>query len=232
MIVGPHFELSTGSSTVTGLSLLSTNHISGHLPSNNFVYSGSSTSLTALPFRGAFNAIPPPKLDVFDLTRSRINIESVQGYVVIAALFMNAALRLFSAVPKKIHPNPEKDKNIQINNIATYSFIVSISVSVLTGIFTSTIFSLLSLYSKTALARGLDSAFLTFLQRTHGMRTASFYSMILQLVSFSISFVFSLFLNMTGKPRWIVSTGLSVGLTYFWTQVSKIMAIATELIFS
>lgn len=97
MIVGPHFGLSTGSSTATGLSLLSINRISGHLPSNNFVYSGSSTSLTALPFRGAFNAIPPPKLDTFDLTRSRINIESVQGYVVIAALFMNAALRLFSA---------------------------------------------------------------------------------------------------------------------------------------
>lgn len=33
----------------------------------------------------------------FDLTRSRIAIESIQGYVVIAALFMNAALRLFGS---------------------------------------------------------------------------------------------------------------------------------------
>jgi len=168
----------------------------------------------------------------FDLTRSRIAIESIQGYVVIAALFMNAALRLFGSAPKKIQPNPDKKKSIKTNNIATYIFILSTALSVLAGVFTSTVFSLLSLYSKTALARSLDDKYLAFYERTHDLRRASFHSMILQLLTFSISFVMVLFLNMSGKSRFIVAAGACSALIFIWSNVSKVMTLASELIFS
>ena len=73
---------------------------------------------------------------------------------------------------------PAREKVIQC-------FVACIVVSVLAGIHTTVVFTLVSIYAKTALGRNLDSGYVEFLVRARCERKAS--SFITALGSFSIS---------------------------------------------
>jgi hypothetical protein len=143
---------------------------------------------------------------------------------------LNAALRLFSSTPKAKEGMVEGES---VNNAAKLIFTAFILLSVISGLYTTVVFSLIGMYSKTAL--GLDKDVKTlnaFFASTQSIRDNAYHAFILSLLSFSSSFVLSLFLNYKGETRWwlvAVATALSL---FSWWQWSTIIHAASQLIFS
>jgi hypothetical protein len=211
--------------------------------------------LSALAVRGGEAA-----LQGFDLNRTKIRLESISSYGVVTgayfylsllslvlkfaqyfisfltslfrcyvpsislALLMNAALRLYGSTPKRL----EKDK---IENSFKILFVLSVGISIICGAYSTVCFSLLGLYSKTALGQGLDASFLEFYAATADVRDRAFRCFIIALLSFEVCFVSSLFLNYDGKLRWWVSGLAAAASLISWLHWQNIIAIAGELLF-
>jgi len=122
------------------------------------------------------------RIDAFDLGRERIRLEAMSSYGVMTALIMGAALRLYS------HVSPPKNSDTKRFDTSSYIiFLISCSICVLSGAYTTLTFSLLSIYSKTALGMANDTAYLQFLEKTSIYRKIGFETFSREsLVLFSI----------------------------------------------
>jgi hypothetical protein len=183
---------------------------------------------------------------VLQMDRVRIRLDGLSCYGVICSLLMNAALRLYSATPKKLDnhqktaANPDetgKQKQKQLSSftrtdIIKIIFMVSTVISISAGSYTTVVFTLLGLYAKTAIGLGRDAPFLEFFELTAIYRKLAFDAFVVSLVAFQMSFVTSLYLNYDKKLRWW-SSGLAsvLALFCFW-QWWMIIKIASRLLFS
>jgi hypothetical protein len=182
---------------------------------------------------GFFGGATPPAnaahfftAGVFDIGRVKMRLEGFQAYGTICALLMNACLQLFSPVR---HP---KEEDTPFNKRAFDVFTLCVIASVLYGSYTTIVFTMISLYSKQALGRGLDPSFLEFYEATQVFRDSGFRSFLYSLVSFQGAFVLSLFLKLKGEQRqkWMVAIASLVAFVSFW-RWSTVMALASKLIY-
>lgn len=160
-----------------------------------------------------------------DLNRVRIRLEGLSSYGVVTALMMNASLRLFASTPKKL-----KDGD-KVDNVAKILFAILISISIMSGAYTTVVFSMLSLYSKSALGLGKDDAYVDFMAETAQIRTSAFDSFLVCLVTVTASVVLSLFLNYDEELRWYASGVALAAALFSWWQWSNILSIAGRLLF-
>lgn len=176
-------------------------------------------TLSALAIRGGNAA-----LQNFDLERTRIRLESINSYGVVTALLLQAALRLYSSTPKDLGES-------RIQNATKIVFILSVGLSIICGAYTTVVFSLLGLYSKSALGLNMDSSFLEFFAATATVRKRAFDSFLIALISFELCFVTSLFLNYDGKVRWWVASVAIILAFYSWQHWQDIITVAGRLLF-
>ena len=188
-----------------------------------------TTVLHALPLADAGLALNPlvsalwtlsGGASTLDINRFKLRLDGMHTYAVITTLLMNASLRLFSATPKRFVPG-EKTKNL-----LKVLFSLMVTVSILTGSYTTIVFSLLELYAKRALGRNLDTACLTFFQQTQPVRESAYDTWIVSLVSFQASFVLSLFLNHDKGFDWKIALFGAVAAILCWWKWSTIMTLA------
>jgi len=125
-----------------------------------------SVAATAVALRGGSTESPLSGLDNFDIGRAKIRLDELTSFGVVTALLMNAGLRLYSSTPTNI----ECGRSHHLDNAVKIVFCASVVVSVMAGSYTTIVFSLLGLYSKTALGLGLDGPFLDFMDRTATIR--------------------------------------------------------------
>lgn len=161
----------------------------------------AAPAASALALRGGAGGTAAP---AFDLTRARIRLEGLHSYGVVTTLMLNASLRLFSATPKPIKAGE------RTNNIAKILFTIAIVASVISGLYTTVVFSLLGMYAKTAIGMSKDLQDLEFFQLTQSFRDGAFRTFLLSLISFNSSFILSLFLNYDEKMRWWVAGSAAV----------------------
>jgi hypothetical protein len=161
-----------------------------------------------------------------DLARTSIRLESLNSYAIITALLLNATLKLYTMTPKQTDSSHHK-----LENIARVIFVLSAGLSMICGAYTTVVFSLLGLYSKTALGLGRDQAFLQFVAATAQGRQRGFNSFLTALLSFEVCFVASLLLNYDGKIRWWLLSLSSIVAILSWSHWQSIIAIAGNLLF-
>lgn len=106
------------------------------------------------------------------------------------------------------------------------------SFSVALGAYASTIFTIMAVYSKTALGMGLTEKFTQFFDSCATFRLWGYRSFLGTILLFNASWVLSLILNYEGELRWwmaapAVLVGI-VGLAHY----KLIMDLAGALIFS
>lgn len=162
-----------------------------------------------------------------DLGRTKMRLDGLHQYGVVAALLMNAALRLFSSTPKIIQPNERK-----VDKYAKVAFTVAVALCVALGSYTSVVFALLGLYSKRALGMSKDAAFVEFFEATSSIRELSFDSFFYMLLCFKASFLLSIFLNYKDNPRlrWCVTVIVLAADAYAWWNWSLILKYAANLL--
>jgi hypothetical protein len=162
-----------------------------------------------------------------DLTRVSMRLDGFNSYAIIAALLLNATLKLYCMTPKQI----ESGGNISTGKVATILFVLFAGSSLICNAYSALVFSLLSLYSKTALGLGQDAAFLEFFAATSVVRRRAFHSLLAALLSFKLCFTTSLYIHYNGKIRWwLVSIATIVGILS-WMHWQSVISIAGDLLF-
>ncbi|CAB9518348.1 expressed unknown protein [Seminavis robusta] len=132
-----------------------------------------------------------------DLGRVRMRLDGLQVYATLTALLTNGCLRLYSSTN-----SPKQETELSwTDRRALDCFYSATAISILSGSYTTIVFGLISLYSKTALGRGLDEPFLAFWAATTNIRESALESFLWSLVSFELAFILSLFIRFTGKRR-------------------------------
>ena len=144
---------------------------------------------------GDFGRPDPP----FRLDRTLIRLEGLGSYASISTLILNAALSLLSSTPKTLDGRKQEDA-------AKILFLSLILATVICGSYTTVVFSLLTLYSKTSLGMGMDEEFVEFFAATDQIRQTGYASFVATILSFNVAFVLSLYLSYEGPVRfWITS---------------------------
>lgn len=157
-----------------------------------------------------------------DLTRFRLRLDGLHTYSVITTLLLNGALRLFTSTSKKWEDGQ------RVRNAMKLCFSVASILSVLAGSYTTIVFSLLGLYAKRALGRGLDEACLEFFHQARPIREVAYDACLVSLVSFQVAFCLSVYLNHDGKYGLNWKLGLGAGVLAFacWWHWSTIYYLA------
>mmetsp|Transcript_8611 Transcript_8611/g.15605 ORF Transcript_8611/g.15605 Transcript_8611/m.15605 type:complete len:107 (-) Transcript_8611:129-449(-) len=94
------------------------------------------------------------------------------------------------------------------------------------------IFSLVVIYSKTALGIGLDGPFLKFIAASTTLRASAFRSTLFTMVGFLFSLSLSTFLKEEGIIRWLESAPTFIVSVLALVRYKYIMNLATALIYS
>ena len=162
---------------------------------------------------------PVIEIQPLDLDRTKYRLDGIGHYGSIAALFMNAALVVLSALPKKF------DENVQDNTPKLIGAILS-AATIIFGTYTAMVFSLLSLYSKTFLGMARDDEFLEFFDHTSTIRDSAFMTFVGAVLCFNGSFIMTLYLHTEGQVRSWLTTGAMLMFAYCAQQWFTIMNLA------
>lgn len=195
---------------------------------------------------------------MLDLTRVQMRLDGLQVYATLAALLTNACLELYTNLkePKEEADDDDvsegvtegeseeknqrklaRQKRLRVQNWAVDIFYLCTVVSVLSGSYTTIVFGLFSILSKTALGRGLDASFIKFWSESAGIRNSGLESFLVALVSFEVAFLLSLMMkfatsNQRQRRRQILLVG--IGTTILLISMKrwiKLLYLASKLLF-
>jgi len=174
---------------------------------------------------------------VIDFDRSLVRLDAFSTYPVVAAILMSAMLDMNSDTPKVIKKIPDDaDKStamqIKIENAATCLFAFICMFSIASAAYSVGVFSLVVIYSKTALGLGLDGPFSTFLAASTALRASAFRSTLSVMIGFLFSLSLSTFLREKGIIRWLESVPTFIISVLALVRFKYIMNLATTLIYS
>lgn len=136
-----------------------------------------------------------------EVARTRIRLEGYSSYSVVAALVLNAALRLLTSTDLDLNKLAPIGKIAPSDRLLQCLFLASISVCVLGGSYVCLVFALCATYAKTALGYGLDAQCMAFLAATSRFRVSAFYSFVAMLAAFIVTFPLSIFFKIVRRVR-------------------------------
>lgn len=164
------------------------------------------------------------------LDRASFRISGLEEYGLISALLLSVALSLIDGTDKT-WPDSTREKSMKktINVICTYLFLLFSTCCVMFALYSTIIFALLALYTKTCLGLGDDDSFHSFMKATGFYRYRGFQCFIGSLGSFSLSFLLSLYLNFDCWPVLVMMCFLA---NILRKDTVEIMRLASHLIYS
>ena len=205
---------------------------------------------------GALELFAKNSETILDLPRVRMRLEGLQVYATLAALLTNACLRLYSSVNfnenddgddgggdgTSVNTTTSENNKSKINNnnkfgpsfintVAADMFCICVVFSVLCGSYTTIVFGLFSILTKTALGRGYDHQFLQFWSQSASLRESGFESFLCSLVTFEVSFVLSLFLKFKGRRQKLLVIIASIILLLSIRRWTTLLTLASKLLF-
>lgn len=128
---------------------------------------------------------------ILDLSRESLFVQGMATYATVSALIMNAALRMFTST------NFSNEQNTIVSN----AFHATTALCILTGTFTTILFQLVTIYSKSALAMGNDEGFLAFKAATSAFRIWGFRCFLTEMMTFMVSFMSKLYNSLWDDAR-------------------------------
>jgi hypothetical protein len=199
---------------------------SGAAPHDGSARSLASSAVLSIA-RGGVELFQKNHASSLDISRVRMRLEGLTTYATITALLTNGCLRLYSST----RVSKEEEAKKRSTKIGLDVFFLCVVMSVLFGSYTTIVFGLLSLFSKTALGRGYDEQFLEFWAASADVRESGFESFLWSLISFELAFVLSIFLRFDGRRQKIllVVAILITGLSF--RRWSAIMNLAAKHLF-
>jgi len=187
-------------------------------------------------------SLPPcvsaiPYCGGLDIDRTSLRLDAIGAYPVVAAIMMAAMLDMSTDTPTVIQEVPnDADRStsvkIRMRNVVTCLFSLINTLSIVASAYSVMVFTLVLIYSKTALGMNLDASFVRFFDATANLRLYAFYSFSFSIMGFIFSLSLSRFLRESGIVKWIESiVPFSVGILVL-ARLRFLMNLAESLIYS
>lgn len=131
---------------------------------------------------------PPPDDDDRELDRSTIRLDGLEVYAVVSALTTATSITCFDAfTPREWEELWSQGEYIAL--IGDTAFLVSSIAGIVAGMHATLVFSLMTMYGRTALGMDRDDAFGTFFTRTGMQRYRGFKTFLYSLYAFLVQVV-------------------------------------------
>jgi hypothetical protein len=162
----------------------------------------SSTTVDAAPENSVSNNANRHNLmmirggsdSMVDMERVGFRLSSIGQYAIVSSILLGALIEMYGDI--KID-----DETLRSHKLVYALYSVFVTVAINSALYTTVIFSLLSLYENTALGLGADKGFIEFVNETANIRKMGFQSFLLCLMSFQASFTCNIFLKFKGRVR-------------------------------
>jgi hypothetical protein len=178
----------------------------------------TANSVGALALRGGAGDA------TLDLERVTLRLEGLDTYTVICAIVLSAIMDVYSGCEtKKFSSRSER--------IAQYVHAFCTTTSVLSTLYVIVLFSLLTLYAKTAVGMNADEVYLKLLVDTSTYRYVGFQAFVISLGAFEFAFVVNIFLNFRGRLRWLFSGMAAIGTVLCVKEWMVVFRCASTYIF-
>ncbi len=126
-------------------------------------------------------------------------MEGFGTYAVVAALMLNASLRIYTGTST---PN-ELDKRGRVSqSVPGLVFLLSTAITFLLSLHSTVTFTLIPIYAKTCLGLSLDHKFTAFLASTEWHRKCGFRTFLGSIVCFLISFCTAFYMKVITIPKY------------------------------
>lgn len=173
------------------------------------------------PYRGAARGRGAPTLTSLDLARTKFRLDGLNSYSVVSALVMNAALRLLTTSQSNDNHDPLAAATVALS-----------AVSALCGVHSAVMFTLVCLYSKTAIGMSTDEAFARFFQATASMRQRGFASFVACLFTFTAALVTATVTRLSHRRGGgLFLAALAVAAMASWKEWAEVVLLGRRLIF-
>mmetsp|Transcript_49478 Transcript_49478/g.130490 ORF Transcript_49478/g.130490 Transcript_49478/m.130490 type:complete len:281 (+) Transcript_49478:27-869(+) len=161
-----------------------------------------------------------------NLDRANLRISGMDTYALIAAVLLQVLIGLYGVIN-----DPDKDATLSQRLMFEIKMFLLLA-AVLSSSFTMVMFLLNKIYSVTALAMHKDVAYRAFQRATSHIRVCAFWSLIVSIVSFILSFVLHVLSRIESKRRGVFYILTSMGVIWMLWQLSQIIVLANRHIFS
>jgi len=160
-----------------------------------------------------------------DLGRADMRVTGHDTYALVAAVLLQVLVGLYGVT--KV-PSEDDSKGRKI----VFSVeIVLTSLAAICSAFTMLTFLLNKIYSTTALGVFKDVAYDVYQMATRPQRACAFWSLIIAMVTFLITFSLNLFLKLKGKRGYIATALTLVGSSFMLREWVTMMVMANKYIF-
>lgn len=161
-----------------------------------------------------------------NLDRANLRISGMDTYALIAAVLLQVLLGLYGAIG-----DPDRDAPLSQKLMFEVKMFLLVA-AVLSSSFTMVMFLLNKIYSVTALAMHKDVAYRAFQRATSHLRVGAFWSLILSIVSFILSFTLHVLTRIESKRRRFFYVITLVSVSWMLWQWWEIIVLANKHIFS
>lgn len=174
---------------------------------------------------------------LLDLPRSILLVDAIASYPIVCAILMSASLDLSTSTPKIIKPIPPlgtfvERSRTRLDNCITAAFAFASSLSIVLGAYATIVFTLVAIYGRTALGRGLDAGFLKFTDAAAVYRVFAFRAFLGEVISYMVAVMLSRYLDNEGVLRWIETLPAVIVTALGLWHYRLIVDLANTLIFS
>ena len=171
------------------------------------------------------------------LDRSEFRISGMEEYGLISAFLLAIAIDLIGNTEKTWPSPPDDTKSTKLftrfnfDVLCTYIFLLLSTGCVMLALYSTVVFSLLGLYSKTCLGLNLDDSYDQFTKATSMVRIRGINSFLASLGSLILSFLLSLVLN-NDTNFYAIFTILVIISAYVLNDTLKILDLAVKIVYN
>eukprot|EP00547_Thalassionema_nitzschioides_P007476 CAMPEP_0194203720 /NCGR_PEP_ID=MMETSP0156-20130528/3413_1 /TAXON_ID=33649 /ORGANISM="Thalassionema nitzschioides, Strain L26-B" /LENGTH=239 /DNA_ID=CAMNT_0038929521 /DNA_START=278 /DNA_END=997 /DNA_ORIENTATION=- len=163
--------------------------------------------------------------------RNQIRMDGFQIYAVVSALNLSssiACLTAYVAIEQADQDNPRGFYNITYGFIADFLFTFSNAIGIMTGIHSTLIFSMVSMYGRSALGLNRDAAYYTFIEETLDNRQGAFRSFTWSIYSFLVQAT-CMIISRTPRWKWAIPGLLLLMVPWTLNQERAVLRKASKI---
>lgn len=169
--------------------------------------------------------------DIVSAGGAKLWLEGMGSYTVVAALLMNAAMRMY--LHRELHVEATTTRQqLKAYKGMTTAFVTFCVVTMLASTFSMVVFIFMKLYGLQSLSQSSETArFLEFFTATEFQRRAAFRSFLLALYSFLAGISCNVYVALGGRKGAAAFCACAITATFMVWQWGLIMSSATKVVF-
>jgi hypothetical protein len=151
--------------------------------------------------------------------RSTVRLDGIEVYAVVSALTVASSIACLDAYGD-IYKKGDDEIGITFSSMLNHTFMLANAVGIVSGLHATLIFSLVTMYGRTAVGLGRDLAFQTFFAQTGAQRYRGFQTFLWSLYAFTVQCIIT-----------IVTRMLPEADTYYKCAACLVLVVAASPVF-